>query len=279
MTDNTQAVTLAPDNVHAAQSPSALIALAIKTGADVEKLERLFDLETRWREREARAAYYRAKSAFQAACPPIQKSQTANAGKFSYKYASLSDVVKSIRDTLAEHGLSYRWEVIDTPERIEVKCIVSHVDGHSEATSLGAVPDDSGAKNQIQQRGSTLTYLQRYTLIGALGLSSADEDDDGRSSGALNIEWLILHNAIARDWLGAILAIKDNLTGGDISIAAEAYSEMPRMVIQALFIAPSKGGLFTTEERARCKDDKAFQDEVHRRRTDSGWYDRPENQI
>ena len=45
---------------------------------------------------------------------------------------------------------------------------------------MSAGKDDSGQKNQIQQTASTHTYLQRYTLIGALGLSSADEDIDGR---------------------------------------------------------------------------------------------------
>ena len=40
--------------------------------------------------------------------------------------------------------------------------------------------DTSGAKNDIQQKGSTQTYLQRYTLIGALGLTTADEDNDGK---------------------------------------------------------------------------------------------------
>ena len=42
------------------------------------------------------------------------------------------------------------------------------------------MPDTSGKKNEIQSRGSTITYLQRYTLIGALGLTTADEDIDAR---------------------------------------------------------------------------------------------------
>ncbi len=44
---------------------------------------------------------------------------------------------------------------------------------------MSAGKDASGSKNDIQQKGSTQTYLQRYTLIGALGLSTADEDVDG----------------------------------------------------------------------------------------------------
>src|SRR5690606_13579685 len=53
---------------------------------------------------------------------------------------------------------------------------------HSEENSLAGPADNSGSKNAIQAIGSTLTYLQRYTLIQALGLAAAD-DDDGRSHG------------------------------------------------------------------------------------------------
>src|SRR6185503_4639414 len=41
--------------------------------------------------------------------------------------------------------------------------------------------DASGSKNAIQAIGSTLTYLQRYSLVQALGLAAA-EDDDGKNA-------------------------------------------------------------------------------------------------
>ena len=52
-------------------------------------------------------------------------------------------------------------------------CVLSHRDGHFEETTLTAGRDDSGKKNAIQQVGSTITYLQRYTLKAALGLAAA----------------------------------------------------------------------------------------------------------
>jgi hypothetical protein len=42
--------------------------------------------------------------------------------------------------------------------------------------------DDSGNKNKIQQAGSTVTYLQRYTLLAVTGLSTQDQDDDGQGA-------------------------------------------------------------------------------------------------
>jgi hypothetical protein len=52
-----------------------------------------------------------------------------------------------------------------------------------EETTLPGMPDLSGNKNPIQAIGSAVTYLQRYTLKAALGLTvSKEEDDDARSA-------------------------------------------------------------------------------------------------
>lgn len=45
---------------------------------------------------------------------------------------------------------------------------------------MTSYPDNSGSKNLIQQNASATTYLMRYTLIMALGLTTADEDIDAR---------------------------------------------------------------------------------------------------
>jgi hypothetical protein len=44
--------------------------------------------------------------------------------------------------------------------------------------------DATGNKNPVQQIGSTVTYLQRYTLLAATGLATSDSDDDGRGGAA-----------------------------------------------------------------------------------------------
>ena len=77
---------------------------------------------------------------------------------------------------MLECELSYRWEFQDIEDKIKCTCIVTHSMGHSENTTMTAGKDTTGNKNDIQSIGSTRTYLQRYTLIGALGLSTADQD-------------------------------------------------------------------------------------------------------
>ena len=155
--------------------PTRLIEMAINQNADIEKLERLMDLQDRWNADQARKAFNVALANFQAICPQIRKLKQGH----NYKYAPLADIVAQVKTPLSASGLSYRFEQ-DHSNMISVTCIVSHTDGHSERTTMTAMPDGSGSKNQVQAIGSTVQYLMRYTFIGALGITTADEDIDGR---------------------------------------------------------------------------------------------------
>lgn len=162
------------------QTPAALVALAVQQNFDIEKLERLLTLQREWQKEEARKAYFAALSKFQSELPPICRSDKVDAGRAGKrKYASLGTINESIRPFLYANGLSFRFAQRQSPEGITVTCIVSHRDGHSEETTLTAGADASGGKNAIQSVGSTVTYLERYTLTAALGLTTVEDDDDG----------------------------------------------------------------------------------------------------
>tara|TARA_R110002167_G_scaffold365283_1_gene589427 strand:- start:1298 stop:1930 length:633 start_codon:yes stop_codon:yes gene_type:complete len=149
--------------------------LAVTQGADVESLEKLMDLSDRWEAKQAQKAYYDAMAAFQRGCPIIERADKAHTSK----YATLERIVMTVRDNLADAGLSYRFENAETDGKFSVTCVITHLDGHSERTTMTASADTSGSKNPIQAIGSTTTYLQRYTLCGALGIVTGGEDVDG----------------------------------------------------------------------------------------------------
>jgi hypothetical protein len=95
-------------------------------------------------------------------------------------YAELFAVVDAATPALSKHGLSHSWKVTkDEKDWIEVTCFLKHVAGHAESVSFGGPPDSGGAKNAIQARASTKSYLERYTLLAITGLSSKDQDNDG----------------------------------------------------------------------------------------------------
>lgn len=174
------------DEVIVSTSPQQLISQAIDKSLSIEHLERLMGLQERWQANQARIAFFDAMSQFQNDCPVLEKKKRVNyttrsGSTTDYKYAPLGEIAATIKDALQKNGLSFRWEMEDKTDLIHCTCIVSHKDGHSERSTMSARKDESGNKNEIQARGSTITYLQRYTLIASLGISTADEDTDAQA--------------------------------------------------------------------------------------------------
>lgn len=149
----------------------------ISSGADFASVKEMMALSKELAADQARRAFDEAVASAKAEIPTIAKNAKGHNNK---AYANFAAYAEALKDVLARHGLSYRFRTEQT-DRITVTCVLSHKGGHFEENSLSGPADTSGSKNAIQAIGSTLTYLQRYTLIQALGLAASD-DDDGRSS-------------------------------------------------------------------------------------------------
>ena len=166
-------------------TPMDMLARAVQSGADLDMIEKLMNLQERWEAGNARKAFEESLAKAKGEIPVIIRNAS---GHNSKKYADFAAIAKVIDPILARHGLSYRFRTTQT-DKISVTCVLfGH--GHSEETTLSGPADASGSKNAIQAIGSTLTYLQRYSLVQALGLAAA-EDDDGNTaaaSGAISLE-------------------------------------------------------------------------------------------
>lgn len=153
-----------------------LMEIAISANADVDKLEKLMDLQDRYEKKEAKKSFTRALSRFQSQCPVIKKTKKGH----NFNYAPMCDVIEQVKSLEADCGLSHRFEQETTTNTISITCVVSHIDGHSEKLKLEALADQTGSKNAVQAIGSTITYLQRYSYLGSFGIATADDDMDGR---------------------------------------------------------------------------------------------------
>lgn len=166
-------------------APNKLIALALEKQADPGTLEKLMDLQERWERGQAQKAFVKSMSAFKQEAPSVlikgdRVDFTTQKGRTSYNYANLGSIVQEISSLLGKHDLSASWNTgQDEKGNVVVTCNITHVAGHRESVTLKGPVDQSGNKNPIQAIGSTVTYLQRYTLLAALGLATG-EDDDGR---------------------------------------------------------------------------------------------------
>ena len=165
-------------------SAQGLIEMAITSGADIDKLERLMQLQERYDAKNAKAAYLSAVSLFQANCPKIKKLKQGH----NSKYAPLEDIIEQVKEVLFKAGLSYSFSQTQDANQITVSCHLSHIEGHTETVSLTSDHDKSGGKQPIQALASAVTYLRRYTFTGVTGLVPSDEDSDGRIESGKVIE-------------------------------------------------------------------------------------------
>jgi hypothetical protein len=162
-------------------SPASMMLAAMDRGANLEQIEKMMALQERWEATEARKAYNAAFAEFKAEAVRIVRNKDVTAGPLAGKsYAELFAVVDALTPALSRHGLSASWRLTkDEKDWMEVTCYLRHVRGHEESVSMGGPPDAGGAKNAIQARASTKTYLERYTLKAICGVAEGGEDDDG----------------------------------------------------------------------------------------------------
>jgi len=170
-----------------ALTPMEMVGRALEMGVSAEILKQMMDLRDREEARNAKLAFTKAVAAAKAELRPIIKTREVDytpSGKprVNYRHEDLAGIEEQVTPILTANGLSYRFESDNGVDRpITITCILEHVDGHSTRTALSGPPDSGAGKNSLQAIASTTTYLQRYTLKLALGLSVSHDDDGSKS--------------------------------------------------------------------------------------------------
>ncbi|MEM1973707.1 MAG: ERF family protein [Thermoplasmata archaeon] len=161
---------------------------AIEKGLAVKSIEKIIQLRENLQKEISKREFFKSLTQFQKEVPVIQKDQVVlnKDGSVRYKYASLDKITETIKPFLTKYGLSYRFETHFEEKHIEIKCIITHIMGHSEVTSFKIPVDSSPNMSDIQKYGSSITYARRYALSLALGLTT-DEDDDGNTQNHITL--------------------------------------------------------------------------------------------
>lgn len=165
-----------------------LLYMAVERGTPVAELKELVALHEHMSQRQAQQAFAAAMAAFQAECPSIKKSSTAkfatrSGGDMSYTFAALDEIAATVNPILARHGLSYTWDATVAGGALTCICTVRHCDGFSTASTITLPTDSQSAMSSQQKVGSALTFARRLSLTSALGLTTTDDDVDGRDDG------------------------------------------------------------------------------------------------
>lgn len=230
---------------------------ALNPDVDIDKMERLLDMQERIFSKNAEMEYNRAMSEVQKETPRI-KREAENSQTIS-KYAKLEDINKQLTPIYTAHGfaLSFGTDNSDKEGWVRTTCKVSHTAGHSRDFFVDLPIDDQGAKGSVNKTkvhgaGSTMSYSRRYLTVLIFNISLTDEDNDGNTGYNL-IDAIQIHNSVLRDNLSSVLIIKESLSLEEYSSAKEAWYELSEDEQRGLWLAPTKGGIFTTKERTQMK--------------------------
>jgi hypothetical protein len=173
--------------------PLASFMQAVQSGMTVEQLsvlQAVIGMQREWDADAARKAYVDDMAKFKLNPPKIYKTKLVAFSGTEYKHATLGDVTLAVTNELAKFGFSHSWETNQADRLISVTCKITHRLGHYELTTMNSTPDNSGKKNAIQAVASSITYMQRYTLLGACGLAAMDEvDDDGQGGRDVPVDY------------------------------------------------------------------------------------------
>jgi len=165
-------------------SPVDRMMAALANGASMEHMGQMLDLQERWERRQAEKDYNVAFANFKAEAVRVLKTTKVQLGPLAGKgYAELHTVVDAVTPALSRNGLSAAWKITkDEKDWLEVTCTLKHIGGHAESVSMGGPPDSGGAKNALQARASTKSYLERYTLKAICGVAEGGDDNDGNTA-------------------------------------------------------------------------------------------------
>lgn len=129
------------------------------------------------------ASLVSALAQIQATMPVVRKGETAevptkSGGKYSYTYADLADVARTVYPILGDVGLAF----IAMPTfREDGKYVLvgelAHESGDSRKGEF-MLPD----RGTAQEVGSAISYGRRYLLGCLTGIVTGDQDDDGAAA-------------------------------------------------------------------------------------------------
>ena len=154
---------------------------------------------------------------------------------------------------------SIETDLISDGTNVVMKSTIKDVDGRVRGT--GYAEEVRGSTNinktSAMENAETSCIGRALAAVGFAGVeyASANEVTDAIiQQTAMNAsEELLNYNAAVREHIASISAIKNALADADLETAAEEWGQLNEEEQRSIWKAPSKGGMFTTQELATIK--------------------------
>ena len=169
-------------------------------------------------------------------------------------YLTVSERVDMMRQEYPDYVITS--EIIHmTDEEVVIKATI--LDGMDRIISSGIaheVKSEGGINATSHVENAETSAVGRalaFFKYAGGEVRSADEMSEALIAQGVKAatERLLAHNKAVSENLASVAAIKAHILTEDLSAASEAWFELDRDTMTALWLAPSKGGIFTTHER------------------------------
>lgn len=155
---------------------------------DIDKMERLLQMQERVEAKTAETAFNNAMNEAQSEMRPI--AANASNPQTRSRYATYDKLDRVLRPIYTQHGFSLSFDEGESPkpDHVRVLCYVSHREGHTRTYHRDMPADGKGAKGgdvmtKTHAAGAAGSYGARYLLKGIFNVAVGEDDDDGNAAG------------------------------------------------------------------------------------------------
>jgi hypothetical protein len=199
---------------------------------DIDKMERLLQMQERMVARNAEQAFFAAMTAAQAEMRPV--AADSNNPQTRSRYASYAALDRAVRPIYSKHGfsLSFDTEPGAADGFVRVVCFVSCA-GHTRKYQVDMPADGKGAKGgdvmtKTHAVGAGMSYGQRYLLKMVFNIAVGEDADGNDPADASPIT-----DEQAAKIAALIAETKSNVAIFLKWIGAESVSDIPARKYQA----------------------------------------------
>lgn len=169
----------------------AVGSLAVNPDVDVDKVERLMQIQEKLQAKENEDSFNRVMAEVQSKIGTVLKNKLNK--QTNSNYADLQAIVTTVKPIYTSAGMALSFNTIPTEDQsfVRVVCYVT-AEGHTRTYEYDSPITDKGIAGKVMMttqhaRGSAISYGRRYLVC--LIFNIATDDDDGNSY-LSNVEYI-----------------------------------------------------------------------------------------
>ena len=163
---------------------------------------------------------------------------------FREKYPNHSIKTKMLQ--VSDRGVLFRAVIEDESGRVIAR---AHAQERFAQKGINAVSAIENCETSSVGRALAFVGFGGHSIASAEEVASSVEKQKKIEAN----HRLIAHMDAVRELLPSVVEIKNGIASGDLESASEAWHELTEDEKRALWVAPTKGGIFTTQEREIMK--------------------------